>query len=423
MQESAKRGLVQMSRRWLFLIAGLAFFNAQAFAQIGLVVHIPAAVDVNVVAAHAGGIVVGSLPGANQFLLSVPAVPHGLPDSEIRWMELNQGTRLPSGPHHAYINAPATAAADWYNTQPAFGLIHLQNALTYSTGAGVIVADINSRVDSAHPAVAGHLMSGYDFVVGKPGGVISLNESSASYLDESSASYLDQLTAAYLEESSASYLDESSASYLDAQNPAYGHGTLTAGIIAAVAPGAIIMPLRAFGDDGSSDAFTIARAIRYAVDHGAQIINMSLGIADDTAVLRTAVSYALSRNVVLTASAGNRNTLIAQYPAGYAGVLTTAATTLQDVKASFSNYGQPVYVDAPGVNIISAIPGNQYAIVSGTSFSAPITAGVAALVRAQGLTNAASRISGGAVNIDLLNPGYLGQLGHGRIDVLGSVNP
>jgi subtilisin family serine protease len=412
-----------MRRWWLFCVASLSFLNLQAFAQIGLVVQLPPTANIDSVATHANGVIVGAIPEAHQFLLSVPATPHNLPDNEVHWMELNQGTSLPSGPHHQYVDVPATAGADWYNTQPPFARINLQNALTYSTGAGVIVADINSGVDDTHPALAGHLMSGYDFVVGKPVGVTSLNDSGASYLDDSGASYLDQATIAYLNDSGASYLDDSGASYLDGQNPAFSHGTLTVGIIAAIAPGAIIMPLRAFDDNGSSNTFTIARAIRYAVNNGAQIINMSFGTIEDTAVLRTAVAYALSRNVILTASAGNSNTSIAQYPAGYSGVLTTAATNLEDVKASFSNYGTSVDIDAPGVNIISAVPGNHYGIVNGTSFSAPITAGTAALLRAEGVTGAAARIAGGAINIDSMNPNYVGQLGSGRIDILNSVNP
>jgi len=413
-----------MRRSWLLLILGLVFFKVQGFAQIGMVVQLPEQADIDAVAAHANGAVVAVIPGAHQFLLSVPAVPHNLPDTEVRWMELNQGTRLPGASHRVYVNVPTTTAgADWYKTQPAFRLVNLQNALTYSTGAGVIIADINSQVDYSHPALAGHLTSGYDFVVGKPNNVSALDQSSASDLDQSTASDLDAATLAYLEQSSASDLDQSSASDLDSRNHAYSHGTLTAGIIAALAPGAIIMPLRAFDDDGSSDTFMIARAIRYAVNQGAQIINMSFGVSTDTAVVRTAVQYALSRNVVITASAGNANTTIAQYPAGSPGVLTTAATTLQDVKASFSNYGPPVDVDAPGVNIISAFPGNLYAIVSGTSFSAPMTAAVSALVRAQGVADVASRIGGAATNIDAMNPGYAGQLGYGRIDLLKSVNP
>jgi len=338
-------------------------------------------------------------------------------------MELNYGTTVPSNSRPKYVTVPQTFAASWYKTQPALTLVKAQQALMHATGRGVLVADINSQVDYSHPALAGHLTSGYDFVVGKPTGVTKLNDSSASYLDDSSASYLDGSTVTYLNDSSASYLDDSSASYLDGRNPAYSHGTLTAGIIAVIAPDSMIMPLRAFDDNGSSDTFMIARAIRYAVDQGAHIINMSFGTPDDTAVLRTAVGYALSRNVILTASAGNNNSSMPQYPAAYPGVLATAATNLQDVKASFSNYGTPVFVDAPGVNIISAIPGNLYGIVSGTSFSAPITAATAALVREKVMTGIASIIGAGAVNIDPLNPNFAGQLGKGRIDILKSVNP
>jgi len=412
-----------MVRRWMMLIAGLVIFSLNAFAQIGVVVQLPPTANIDAVAEHAGGAVVAVIPNANQFLLSVPAAPNHMPDSDIRWMELNRAATVPSTPRPKYLRASNRAAADWYKGQPSLTLINIQQALTYSTGSGVIIADINGRVDQSHPALIGHLMAGYDFVRERPNGVTALNDSSASYLDDSSASYLDAATAAYLNDSSASYLDDSSASYLDGQNPAYSHGTLTAGIIAAVAPNAIIMPLRAFDDSGSSDTFTVARAIRYAVDHGAQVINMSFGTPDDTAVLRSAVAYALSRNVIVTASAGNDNTSIPQYPAGYSGVLTTASTNLQDLKAPFSNYGTPVFVDAPGVNIISAFPGNLYGIVNGTSFSAPITAAAAALVVAEGVTSAETRVGGGAVNIDPKNPPYAGQLGYGRINVLKAVNP
>jgi subtilisin family serine protease len=414
--------LFRMRRRWLLLLFVSAIFNVQGFAQIGLVVQLPPNANISNVAAHANGAVITALPEANQFLLSVPAVPNNLSDNEVRWMELNQGSRLPAAPHAAYLTVAASATSDWYKTQPSFTLIHLPAALTHATGRGVVIADINSQVDYSHPALVGHLTSGYDFVVDRPTGVTALNESSANYLDESSANYLDAATSSYLDESSANYLDESSANYLDSQNPAYNHGTLTAGILAAVAPEAMIMPLRAFDENGSSNTFTIARAIRYAVNHGAQVINMSFGTVADTAVLRTAIACALSHDVVLTASAGNRNTVTTQYPAAYANVLTTAATNLLDVKASFSNYGSPILVDAPGVNIISAVPGNLYGIVNGTSFSAPIVAGTAALIRSAGVIDVASRIAAGAVNIDGQNPGYVGQLGNGRVDILSSVN-
>lgn len=398
--------------------------DSSAFAQVGLVVQLPPNANIDAIAAHAGGAVVDVIPSAHQFLLSVPAIPKNLPDTDIRWMEANRATTLMSSPHAGFLQAAPNSAASWYRTQPSLSLIHLSGALTYSTGMSIVIANIDSQVDYSHPALIGHLTSGYDFVANNPHGVSALNdESSASYLDdESSASYLDQATTTYLTESSASYLDESSASYLDSQNPAYGHGTLTAGVLAVVAPNAMIMPLTAFDGNGSSDLFRIAKAIRYAVDNGAQVINMSFGNASDSKSLRTAIEYAVSHGVTVVSSAGNSHSAAPQYPAAYPGVLNTAATNLSDIKAAFSNYGTSVDIDAPGVNIISAFPGNLYGLVNGTSFSAPIIAGTAALVRSLG-ADASSRINAAGVSIDALNPGYAGQLGHGRIDILGAVNP
>jgi subtilisin family serine protease len=125
--------------------------------------------------------------------------------------------------------------------------------------------------------------------------------------------------------------------------------------------------------------------------------------------------------VVLVASAGNNNTSSPQYPAAYSGVITTAATDIFDKKASFSNFGSNVYVSAPGVNIFSSYPGGYYSMVSGTSYSAPIIAATAALIRSQQTTGIALDIAAGAVNIDSKNPAYARQLGYGRIDVLRAV--
>lgn len=413
-------------RKCLLLALLLGFFNVHAFSQIGIVVQLSPQTDPNEVAARFNGVVLEALPESNQFLLSVPAIPTGPLSNDIRWMEPNQPSTLPSNPRTGYLTVTQNTAADWYKAQPAFALIKLSDALTYSRGRGVVVADINSDVDYSHPALVGHLTSGYDFVNSGPnGGGTTLNDSSASYLDESSASYLDGATISYLNDSSASYLDDSSASYLDGQNPAYSHGTLTAAIIAAVAPESMIMPLRAFDDKGSGTNFRIAKAIRYAVKHGAQVINMSFGSLTESPVVRSAVDYAVRNDVILTASAGNGNTSDPQYPAAYVNVITAAATNLNDVKAPFSNYGTPVNIDAPGVNIISAVPGNLYGIVSGTSFSAPIVAGTAALILAEGVSdsNVSARIRAGAVNINAQNPNYIGQLGAGRVNVLNSVNP
>jgi subtilisin family serine protease len=167
--------------------------------------------------------------------------------------------------------------------------------------------------------------------------------------------------------------------------------------------------------------FVIAKAIRHAVQQGAQVINMSFGTLENSRAIKSAVGYAQSKDVVLVASAGNNNTSAPQYPAAYSGVITTAATDLFDKKASFSNYGSNIYVDAPGVNIFSSYPGGYYSMVSGTSFSAPIVAGTAALIRSQQPTGVADDIAAGAINIDAKNSKYPRQLGYGRIDVLRAV--
>src|SRR6266516_1765255 len=416
------RGFFFMSGRLLFLGLVLALLNVQAFAQIGLVLQLPPTANIDNVAAHAGGVVVDAIPEAGLFLLSVSSVPQNLSDSDRVWAEVNQGTTLPSAPPALYFSVPPTTPADWFKTQPAFGLINLSGATTCSTGSGVIVADIDSKVDCSHPALIGHCMIGNDFVVGAPSGLATQNDSSASYLDDSSASYLDDSSASYLDDSSASYLDDSSASYLDGHK-AQIHGTFTAGIIRVVAPGAIIMPLRAFADDGSSNCFTIAKAIHYAVRNGAQVINMSFGLETACKAISTAITYALGRNVTIPASAGNKNSSVPQFPASLPGVLATAATTIRDVKASFSNYGPNIFIAAPGVHIISAVPDNHYGIMSGTSFSAPIIAATVARLLAEGVTGTgvASRIASGASNIDLQNPSYIRLLGAGRVNIRNSI--
>ena len=300
------------------------------------------------------------------------------------------------------------------------------------------MADINSAVDYGHPALRGHLTSGVDFVSQQGPSYAALNQASGSFLDQSSGSFLDQSSGSFLDQSSGSFLDQSSGSFLDqssgsfldgrpvlnmigAGNAAYGHGTLCAGLIAAVAPRAMVMPLRVFDDNGEADIFTITKAIRYAIRNKVGVINMSFGISTNSRTVREAVAAAIAANIVVTGSAGNANSSTPQYPASYSSVLSVAATDLADKKGSFSNYGSSISVSAPGVNIISAYPGGYYAVVSGTSFAAPIVAGEAALVRSKQVFGGADDIVRGTVDINAQNPQYVGKLGKGRIDVTSGV--
>lgn len=189
-----------------------------------------------------------------------------------------------------------------------------------------------------------------------------------------------------------------------AANP--DHGTHVAGIIAAVrgndlgvdgiAPNAVILPIRAVpgGDERDQD---IAAAIRYAVDQGARIINMSFGkpYSPDEPLVREAIMYARSHDVLMIHAAGNDgsdNDQVANYPDGTLGKrkpldnwITVAASgpfAGEELLAEFSNYGKrKVDVLAPGVAIESLAPGGGVATNSGTSMAAPVVAGVAALVR------------------------------------------
>jgi subtilisin family serine protease len=390
-----------------------------------LIVQIGPLSSITSIVGALGGSLLDNIPGTNIYLLNVPTVPSQLLASllGIQWMETNNGVTQPGFVPLSRISVPGTVVSDWYKYQPSMLLIRSGDALAYSTGRGVVIADINSQVDVAHPALIGHLTSGYDFVVGKPSGSTALNQSSSSFMDQSSSSFMDQSSSSFMDQFSATLLDQSSSSFMDGTNPAYSHGTLCAGVLAVVAPESMIMPLRVFDDNGSADLFTISKAIRYAVDHGAQVINMSFGTLEHSQAIKNSITYASNRNVVLVASAGNNSTSAPQYPAAWTGVVTAAATDLWDQKAAFSNYGSNVYVDAPGVNIFSTYPGGSYAVVSGTSFSAPIIAGTAALIRAQQSSGVAAKIAAGAVDIDSKNPAYAHQLGYGRIDVTAAVNP
>jgi subtilisin family serine protease len=283
----------------------------------------------------------------------------------------------------------------------------------------VIVATIDSGADYSHPALRRVLTGGYDFVADRPyqfASAAALNESSTSFLDESSTAFLDDWSTAFLDDWSTAFLDQSAATFLDAANAGRTHGTMVAGIIAAMAPEAMIMPLRVFDEKGEADVFTIAKAVSYAVHNGASVINMSFGLHEHSFTLAEAIEYALEKGVIVVASAGNNATATPQYPAAYPGVIAVASTDMLDRKAEFSNYGPHVAVSAPGVNIISSYSADYYSIASGTSFSAPMVAGEAALLLSLGL-KPGEVIPSSVKNIDRLNPPYSHQLGAGRIDV------
>ena len=183
-----------------------------------------------------------------------------------------------------------------------------------------------------------------------------------------------------------------------------GHGTVVAGIaaaatnngrgIAGAAWNAGILPVKVMNANGEGTDANIAEGITWAVDHGATVLNLSLGGPGASAVLKSAVDYALSRDRVVVVAAGNEGSDVPSYPAAYKGVLAVTATDAQSNFAWFSNHGWWVDVAAPGMGIVGPIngPGEEYVIGDGTSFAAPLVAGVAFLVRVKNPTWTQSQV-------------------------------
>lgn len=170
-----------------------------------------------------------------------------------------------------------------------------------------------------------------------------------------------------------------------------GHGTHVAGIIASETNNSEgtagmtwfnkIMPVKAMGAKGYGSTFDIARGIVWAVDHGADVINMSLGNYQPSKVLEEAVRYAYDNDVVMVSAAGNDGSDQPTYPSAYPEVLSVAAVDYNGNRASFSNFGDYIDIAAPGVSIPSTYFNKQYAALSGTSMAAPHVAGLAALIK------------------------------------------
>lgn len=344
--------------------------------------------------------VIAQIPNTSIYLLAVPAgkteddeaaeqrgdleVTYSEPNFLLTTPETDQGGQAfldPSGAAFVQGSQPSR-----YYSQAAYVRTNANQAQSISTGQGVIVAIVDSGISPSHPALAGRISpAGFDF------------------------------------------LDKDADPTEPVAGPTAGHGTFIAGIISLIAPDATILPLRAMDVTGHGNAFAITQAIRYAVEQGAKVINLSLGMVDKSDAIEDAIEYAITNNVVVVVSAGNKNRREPpQFPASESKVAAVAAVDDSDVKAGFSNFGSYVAVSAPGVDLYSAFPGDTFATWSGTSFAASVVAGQAALLLsvqpALSPGAAIQKIRDASVNIDFLNPAFQGQLGKGRIDVRASLN-
>ena len=302
--------------------------------------------------------------------------------------------------HLAVDEITTAVAVNDPKTGPQYSLdrMRVRDAWSLSTGSARTVAVLDTGIDPHHPEFAGRIAQGHDFVN---------NDVDAS--------------------------DDN------------GHGTWVSGIIAANVNDGIgiagiswqdkIMPVKIMNANGTGDTSDLTAGIVWATDHGAKVINMSVGGFPYSQFVHDAVRYAWNRGVILVGAAGNNAVDGPFYPASYPEVVSVSATQVDDEFSHWSNYGATVDVSAPGSSILTTncpvckpieqdLTGDhRYTYISGTSFAAPNVSGVVALIvgRYPTMTNAEVVNQLKSTVDDLGYPGWDNRYGLGRVNAYRAV--
>jgi len=343
--------------------------------------------------APSGAEIAGGDRGLRRLNATVARVPPG--------QEQKYARQVADQPGVAYVEPNYIVTADLipddtlWSQQYGPSNIQAPAAWDVTTGSSnVIVAVLDSGIDSAHPEFVGRILPGYDFV-----------ENDATPQD------------------------------------GCGHGTHVSGIIAAegdnaqgiagVAWKSSIMPVRVLDNRCTGTTANIANALVWAVERGAKIINLSLGTITPSTLLENGTYYAYSQGAAIFAAAGNSGSGFVLYPAAYPWVIAVGATDSSNTRASFSNTGAALDVMAPGVSILSTTPQGSffyhtalglpqdYGSLSGTSMAAAHASGAAALLATQTDLDSADAIYQAleATALDLGTPGRDDQTGFGLIQI------
>lgn len=315
--------------------------------------------------------------------LHICELPDGADERKIKQI-LKKDSRLKNVELDMIVTLDQTITDPSFNRSWALPKIEAPTAWDISTGDGIIVAVLDTGVDSTHPDLAANMVPGWN--------MFDNNDDTADV---------------------------------------HNHGTWVAGTIAAAANNAAgsagvawsaeIMPVRIAAPDGTAFISTIVNGIRWAADHGAKVVNASFSGVAGSAAVQSAAQYLRNKGGVLVVSAGNTGTEF-NYPPSDA-ILVAAATDVNDQRPNWSSYGSYVDIASPGVSIFTTRKGGGYSFVSGTSFSSPIVAATAALMLSANNELTPSDLDQLMLSttVDLGEPGFDNFYGAGRVDAAAAV--
>lgn len=369
----------------LFLAAclapGASAFDVGDALEDQFIVRLAPNQSIEEVAATYGAVVLASYEPRGLYLLgtdpNIPDADEDLAfdfDDRIDGDEQNSENCVSEGHTQSFF---VRIAEQTVGKQPVAGFISLPYAHRLSTGAGVTVAVLDTGV-SPHAYLTGTV---------DPGGY--------NFLDNN-ANVNDVGTGVMA-----------------------GHGTFVSGLIHMVAPGAKILPIRVMDSTGMGSSFTIAEGIYHAIEHGARVINISMSSPKNSTIVADAIAEAQSLGIIVVTAVDNRHSDDKVYPACNDGVIAVASTDMNNVKSAFSGFGYYVDLCAPGEDLVSILPNNQFAVASGTSFSAAIVSGTSALVASrfetQGFATMNSQLLESALDLSAANGEMAEVLGFGRV--------
>jgi hypothetical protein len=294
-----------------------------------------------------------------------------------------------------------------YLSQGAWTQINLGTAHMVSTGDGINIAIVDTGLDVDHVVMAGRVLSGGWNYAAPNGGNADISDVGDG-IDNDLDGDIDELV---------------------------GHGTHMAGIVAHIAPDAMILPIKVLDSEGNTDTFTLAQGIFHAIDRGGiDVINLSIGSTYDAKPIEDALAEARAAGIVVAGAAGNVDVEDPswEFPALRDEVIGVVGVDGDDIKAEFTNVNTAFDISAPALHVWSTIPDNLYADLDGTSPATAMISGAAALLLAANpdWTRNATRVGQvesylgySAADIGPLNlPEYAGKMGGGRLDAGAALN-